>query len=419
MDFLILTGTTPMIISLKTSMRERYLQDAYLDNVWYITLDKIEAKNVCYIDEDKLYLTRFVENLKQMTKFKVLDLFCGAGGFTQGFQDSGAFEVVCGIDNWQVAIDTYAKNFGHSALCRDLTTYTPEHFVQETSIKEVDILIGGPPCQGFSIAGKRDTKDPRNSLFMAFVSYLNYFKPKAFYMENVYGILSMKTDTGEKCVDIILKELSTHYRVIILKLSASDYEVPQKRRRVIFFGLLSSLNIEPTNMTHSYPEIPVARVLDMSTEHASYVLSERALQGIIERKHKMVQEGKGFGAQVLDLSKPSYTIPARYWKDGYDALVPLPDGKLRRLMLNELASIQTFPSHFIFTGNKKDQIIQIGNAVACKFAYHLALHMAKHLEEPIVNIKNLTVRQLKILCKERELKGYTKLKKHELINLLS
>ena len=98
------------------------------------------------------------------------------------------------------------------------------------------------------------------------------------------------------------------------------------------------------------------------------ILSERAIQGIIRRKRESKEAGKGFGAQFLDLDKPSYTISARFWKDGYDALVKYSDTEIRRLTVVELKRIQTIPENFIIEGSYKDVVSQIGNAVACKFA---------------------------------------------------
>jgi DNA (cytosine-5)-methyltransferase 1 len=125
---------------------------------------------------------------------KVIDLFCGCGGFSEGFNKNNNFEIVAAIDIWETAIKTYKKNHNHLALCKDLTKYTPKELKVEHNISNVDVIIGGPPCQGFSNAGKRDIKDPRNSLFMNFKEYIDYFKPKVFVMENVMGILSMKNE---------------------------------------------------------------------------------------------------------------------------------------------------------------------------------------------------------------------------------
>ena len=134
----------------------------------------------------------------------VIDLFCGCGGMSKGLTDAG-LNVIAGIDIWDKAIESYNKNYHHKAYCVDLTQLPPEKF-NELYNKEninVDILVGGPPCQSFSIAGKRDKNDPRNALFMEYVKYLDYFKPKAFIMENVIGMLSKKTENGENVLNII------------------------------------------------------------------------------------------------------------------------------------------------------------------------------------------------------------------------
>ena len=112
----------------------------------------------------------------------------------------------------------------------------------------------------------------------------------------------------------------------------------------------------------------------------SYYLSEKAIQGIKNKKEKAKANNNGFGAQILDLEKPSYTIPARYWKDGYDALVKYSDTELRRLTILELKRIQSFPNDYVIEGSKKDIIMQIGNAVACKFAYHLGKYIIDILQ---------------------------------------
>tara|TARA_R110001592_G_scaffold237459_2_gene496671 strand:- start:1849 stop:2829 length:981 start_codon:yes stop_codon:yes gene_type:complete len=311
----------------------------------------------------------------------VLDLFCGCGGFSQGFKESG-FNVVAGIDIWDKAIETYKNNHNHLSLCKDLIEYDPKQLSEEYNIKKVDIIIGGPPCQGFSNAGKRDVSDPRNSLFMEFKKYIDYYNPDMFIMENVMGILSMKTKKGEKCIDIICDLLKKNYNINISKLYASDFEVPQNRRRVLIFGIRKDLKLFPYEPKYIIKEklnrIPVSTILEKENDiDPSYLLSEKAITGIIKKKERMKKEGKGFGAQILKLDKPSYTIPARYWKDGYDALVKYSDNKIRRLTIVELARIQTFPDYYKFIGSKKDRIIQIGNAVACRFSYHIANHIYK------------------------------------------
>jgi len=316
----------------------------------------------------------------------VIDLFCGCGGMTKGLTDSG-LNVIAGIDIWDKAVESYNRNYNHKAYCADLTQLSPEKFndLYNKNNKNIDILVGGPPCQSFSIAGKRDTNDPRNALFMEYVKYLDYFKPKAFIMENVIGMLSKKTANGENVIDIIMEQLNRNYNCIINKLYASDFEVPQNRRRTIIIGIRKDLNIlpkEPELIIKSKDDrIPIKTVLlNKNDVDKSHYLSEKAIQGILNKKEKSKEKGFGFGAQFLNMDKPSYTIPARYWKDGYDALVKYNDTDIRRLTILELKRIQSFPDDYYLEGNKKEQIMQIGNAVACKFAYYLGKYIINTLQ---------------------------------------
>jgi DNA (cytosine-5)-methyltransferase 1 len=316
----------------------------------------------------------------------VIDLFCGCGGMSKGLSDAG-LHIIAGIDIWDVAINSYNKNFNtHKGYSYDLTKLPPEKFneIHNKDNKTIDIIVGGPPCQSFSIAGKRDKNDPRNSLFIEYIKYLDYFKPKLFIMENVIGILSKKTNTNEKVIDIIMNELNKNYNCIITKLYASDFEVPQNRRRVIIIGIRKDLEIipkEPKSIIKLVKDrIPVKTILLPKEEiDEKYYLSQRAITGIENKKKINKEKGNGFGAQFLNLDKPSYTIPARYWKDGYDALVKYNDKEIRKLTIIELKRIQSFPDDYIIEGSNKDIIIQIGNAVPCKLAYHLGIYIIKNI----------------------------------------
>ncbi len=321
-----------------------------------------------------------------MHTFNVLDLFCGCGGMTKGMVDAG-LNVIAGIDIWDKAVESYNQNYDHPAYCEDLTVLSPQKFheLYNPDNKPIDIIVGGPPCQSFSMAGRRDRNDPRNTLFMEYVKYLDFFQPKAFMMENVVGILSKKTEHNEKVIDIIMEHLNVHYNCIISTLYASDFEVPQNRRRVIIIGIRKYLNITPTEptpvITSIKDRIPVKTIL-LPKEHIEkkMYLSEKAIEGIKKKKEKSKQKGHGFGAQMLDMEKPSYTISARYWKDGYDALVRYNEQEIRRLTVTELKRVQTFPDEYILAGSKKDMIMQIGNAVACRFAYHLGKYIIHTLQ---------------------------------------
>jgi DNA (cytosine-5)-methyltransferase 1 len=352
-----------------------------ISNNQNINIDNIDNMEKNPNDMNIEELEEYIEKKFNNKKIKVLDLFCGCGGFTKGLEDAG-LNVIAGIDHWNPAVESYKKNFDHICLEKDLTTYTPEKFSEETGIKDIDLLVGGPPCQGFSMAGKRDKKDPRNSLFMEYVKYLQYFKPKMFIMENVRGILSMKTADGTYVKELILNELTKEYNCIPFSLYARDFEVPQIRNRVLFIGIRKDLGKIPSEPKKINPDdhIPVSTILLPENQVTTGYLSEKAITGIHNKIAKMKEKGYGFGAQFLKMDKPSYTIPARYHKDGYDALVKYSDKKIRKLTVTELKRIQTFGDDFILQGDYKEQVMQIGNAVASRFSYHIGKYVINTLQ---------------------------------------
>ena len=165
----------------------------------------------------------------------VIDLFCGIGGFSKGFEMAG-FDVLFGIDNWEVAIDTFKNNHNNTeGILADLTELEDEFFSQYED--KVDVIIAGPPCQGFSMCGKREVGDKRNELFNEVVRAVKIIKPKIVIIENVVGLLSMKNVDGDNVKDVIKKEFNEiGYQVEHKILDASQHGVPQKRKRVIFIA---------------------------------------------------------------------------------------------------------------------------------------------------------------------------------------
>lgn len=151
---------------------------------------------------------------------------------------------------------------------------------------------------------------------------------------------------------------------------------------MIIVGIRKDLNVIPSNIPiASSVRIPVGTALiprEEITDDKLY-LSKKAIEGIKRKKEKSKERGNGFGAQFLDPNKPSYTISARYWKDGYDALVKYDDDNIRRLCLLELKRIQTFPDDYVLCGNKKEQVVQIGNAVPCRLAYHIGKYLLSYV----------------------------------------
>lgn len=318
----------------------------------------------------------------QISRPVLLDLFCGCGGFTKGLHDTDKFDIIAGIDIWDRAIATYEKNFDHLAICKDLCEYSPERFKEDHKIEKIDIIVGGIPCQSFSLAGQRKKDDKRGVLYKEYLKYIDFYKPKMFVIENVIGILSMKNQDNQKIIDIIIDAISDRYNHKIFKLYASDFEVPQNRRRVFIIGILRSLNKQLNDIDLKIKDkkdrIPVSSILEADVDR-SYYLSDRAIQGIKNKKERAIANNNGFGAQFLDMHLPSYTIPARYWKDGYDALVRYDDNNIRRLTILELKRIQSFPDDYEFAGSKKDIITQIGNAVPCKLGYYIGIYLSQAL----------------------------------------
>ena len=172
---------------------------------------------------------------------KVIDLFAGCGGLSLGFEMAG-FEIPLAIEKDEWASETYRYNHKNTnVITKDITEITnPLELLPPNT--EIDGIIGGPPCQGFSLSGNRDPKDPRNSLFMDFVRFVKAFKPNFFVMENVTGILSMKTKNGELVKDLIYEEYKkAGYNLDVKILNAAEYGVPQTRIRVFFIGIRKDL----------------------------------------------------------------------------------------------------------------------------------------------------------------------------------
>lgn len=168
----------------------------------------------------------------------IIDLFAGCGGLSLGFEMAG-FNIPVAIEKDEWASETYKNNHPKTkVVTSDIVQVLDLSSILPQGITKIDGIIGGPPCQGFSLSGNRDKNDPRNSLFMEFVRFVKYFKPKFFVMENVTGILSMKTKNGENVKDLIKSEFSSAgYNLETFTLNAAEFGVPQSRFRVFFIGL--------------------------------------------------------------------------------------------------------------------------------------------------------------------------------------
>lgn len=327
------------------------------------------------------------------SKYSVLDLFCGCGGLSLGFEMAG-FRVKIAIDNWEDALVTYRKNHGNSkTLNADLLTLDPLVVEKEYGIDNVDVIIGGPPCQGFSVAGKRIIDDDRNKLYKSFVRFVEHFHPKAFVMENVPNILSIG---GGAVKEAILKDFSKlGYSVSYKVLLASDYGVPQNRRRAIFVGLrdgrefnfpdhmtsysvttydaLSDLPEESVADGGSYPSCPLSEYQKIIRGNNEKLYNHQITEHTAETKRiiAMVPDGGNYKCLPEEMwhlrkvhiawtrmnsQKPCFTIDTGHFHHFHYKYNRVPT-------VRESARIQSFPDSFIFIGGKGSQLKQVGNAV--------------------------------------------------------
>lgn len=174
-----------------------------------------------------------------------VSLFSGAGGFCEGVRLAG-WKVVCAVESDAMAWLTHTANFGDVALFKgDIVNFLQDHqpgvpSLRELTARKIDMVYGGPPCQGFSQIGPRDLADPRNRLYREFVRVVRLLKPRAFVMENVPNMLAMKNGHFKKRITEAFREAG-YSRTAILSLIASDFGVPQHRRRVFIFGIRDRL----------------------------------------------------------------------------------------------------------------------------------------------------------------------------------
>lgn len=344
--------------------------------------------------------------MKQIT---FIDIFSGCGGMSLGFEMAG-FEGLLAIDNWQDALDTYVHNRpGVHTFCGDLSTLNPAKLKEEEGIKDVDVIIGGPPCQGFSIAGKRIIDDERNILYKSFVRFVAIFRPKAFVMENVPNILSMGQGLIKEAIIAEFSELG--YKVENKVLSASDYGVPQNRKRAFFVGLLSGQSF---NFPKHTVEVPITSMEALSDLNEGSVIdgSRYSVPPQSTYQMKMREGSRGiFNHQItqhaqktidtitlvpdggnykdlpltlqdtrrvniawtrLNSQRPSFTIDTGHRHHFHYKFNRVPT-------VRECARIQSFPDDFVFCKSKTSQYKQVGNAVPPLMAKAIAECLIKQL----------------------------------------
>jgi len=351
---------------------------------------------------------------------KSLDLFSGCGGLSLGFKQAG-FEVKAANDLWGVALETFQKNFPEAnAILGDINKPDVQDKILDACGNDVDAVIGGPPCQAYSLAGSRDPEDPRGKLFNSYVDIVEKLRPKAFVIENVKGILSMKhfipstpSEVKEK-YDGILKDRKSNHRKISIEslnyhledylvpvpelikktfeetgyqveyklLNSADYGVPQERLRVFFIGTLLKKGIKFPTFTHSNKHTfdlnPWVTMKDAIGDlpfpgiGENDELYEGSYSPIyMSRNRRRVWDEISYTIQAGQRHIPLHPASPPMSKVGEDKWV-FGEGISRRLSVRECARVQTFPDSFEYSGKTVHKYRQIGNAVPPLLAYNVA-----------------------------------------------
>lgn len=322
---------------------------------------------------------------------KVVSLFSGAGGLDLGFIQAG-HTIIWANDNYQDAVLTYKKNIGNHIILDD---------IKEISCSDMpnhDILIGGFPCQGFSVANtKRHINDNRNQLYLEFLKVLSDKKPFFFVAENVKGILSLEKGAVFK---MILSDFSeVGYDVKYQVLNAANFGVPQKRERVIIIGIRNDLNciISHPLPTHSdqsnlFPNLKPWVTVEQALDNIPDPDGEHSLLNHTYSKFKLKFNGY-IGNRHIDPNKPAPTVTARGDSKGGVVVLHHPNNK-RRMSVRELATIQSFPIDFEFIGTNSSAYRQIGNAVPPLLAYHIAKQFPTKLTKTTYETAKKTFSQI-------------------------
>lgn len=345
----------------------------------------------------------------QASKWNAISLFAGAGGCSLGFSLAGV-DIIAAYENAIPAIETYNKNFaGNKCQNVDLSLCDFAELRDSLGLKrgELDLIIGGPPCQGFTTAGSRFWDDPRNKLVQNYANALAEFYPRWFMMENVEGILT--TAKGIYVVECIKKMVELGYSVYLKKVYMQEYGIPQRRKRVIIIGnregksfhfpkekQVASGSIYRQSSDTLYdaikdlegkdvPEIDHIRknetgiqlerieylkvgqtMKDMPERLQNASFKRRASRRVCDGTPSEKRGGAPSGLKRLSYNEPCLTITG---SSASEFVHPVEN---RMLTIRECARIQTFPDEFSFCGTESQKMQQIGNAIPPKFAYQVA-----------------------------------------------
>lgn len=289
---------------------------------------------------------------------KVVSLFSGCGGFDKGLEMGGATTIFA-CDIFGSALDTFQSNFSNATIIKKDIKLIDD-------FPDADIVIGGFPCQGFSVAGNRILNDPRNFLYREYVRVLSIIKPKFFIAENVKGLLTM--NNGNVILQMIEDFKSIGYNVSYRLYNAKNLGIPQDRERVFIVGVRYDIDFKYNfpEETHGKGKLPFKTMRDTISHLPLDPIGEYDDSGFstryMSRNRKRNWDEPSFCIQASGRHSPLHPHGSPMLKIDKDQWV-FTDSFNRKLSYKECALLQTFPEEFIFKGNLSDKYKQIGNAV--------------------------------------------------------
>lgn len=360
-------------------------KESIFDDVDYVNVD---SKKVNFVDISKEWKRDGWKNKNERNGLNFIDLFSGAGGLSCGLVMAG-WNPIGSVEIMDQAVSTYKynfvdkKGFNENVESRDIReTDVKRHLYDSVWGQNIDLIVGGFPCQGFSMAGNRIVTDKRNTLYLDMLEIVDHLRPKVVVMENVPGLRSM---LGGKVEEKIINDFENiGYKINVTVLNAADYYTPQTRRRVIFIGNrigVDNLHPQPILSPDKYitTKDAISDLMNMKPDplfnHVPTTHSED-----MKKKLMAVKEGESLYKNYSDSwkkcpwNKPSCTVKENH--GGVNIHPKLP----RVLTAREMARLQSFPDDFVFQGSKKWQLTQIGNAVPCYLGKAIGLSVEKMIE---------------------------------------
>ncbi|MBP3742708.1 MAG: DNA cytosine methyltransferase [Treponema sp.] len=361
---------------------------------------------------------------------KVVSLFSGGGGLDIGFKNAG-YDILWAIDNNQDAVNTYKANIGEHIICEDINK------VDENKIPHAEVIIGGPPCQSFSLAGNRHVEDARGQLVWRYIKIISTIHPKAFVFENVTGLLSAKNSKGEKIIYLLQSAFkNVGYTISTKVVNAADYGIPQKRKRVLIVGLKDNKEfvfpapthnengenglkkyvsvqealgdlpeaIQDENGVSNYKSSPMSdyqkrirgkcksvseQFMPRLSELDKYIITHVKPGGnymdippdVNSVRIRRLQKEGGHTTCYGRLSpdKPSYTINTYFNRPNVGCNIHYSEDRL--ITVREALRLQSFPdSYKIVSSSKQGRNLIVGNAVPPLLAEVIANELKKYLE---------------------------------------